>query len=127
MIVNIYVDAAEAFYRLREIMENCEGIPEAIEDPSTEMMDSMVALAQYYCPIDTGRLQSSIHYIGNFPDFILIANAVNPQGQAYAGYVEFGTSKMAAQPFMWPAVREIWEDYRQILQENIRRYIFGRF
>ena len=51
--------------------------------------------AKSLCPVDTGRLQSSIN--------------VQPGGNTaadteYAGFVEFGTSKMAAQPYLVPAL-----------------------
>ncbi len=53
----------------------------------------MAALAQAYVPVDTGRLQESI--------------TAGPTGVTsdveYAGFVEYGTSDTAAQPYMRPA------------------------
>ena len=51
--------------------------------------------AKSLCPVDTGRLQPSIN--------------VQPAGNIsadteYAVFVEFGTSKMAAQPYLVPAL-----------------------
>ena len=50
------------------------------------------------CPVDTGRLQSSINvqHGGN--------TAVISADTEYAVFVEFGTSKMAAQPYLVPAL-----------------------
>lgn len=56
------------------------------------------AHAKARAPVDTGFLKSSI-----------TAEPVGPLHHrvvayaSYAIYVEFGTSRMAAQPFMWPA------------------------
>jgi HK97 gp10 family phage protein len=66
--------------------------------------------ARDFAPVRTGRLLLSIHTTGvgtlEEPD-----EAFTPVGivadAPYAGYVEGGTSKMAAQPFMQPALDEI--------------------
>lgn len=54
--------------------------------------------ARASCPVDTGALQASItsSAAGN--------SAVIGAGASYAAYVEFGTCKMAAQPFLVPAL-----------------------
>lgn len=54
--------------------------------------------AQALCPVDTGYLQST--------GFIqAVGNDVQVGFEApYASYVEFGTYKMAAQPFLRPAL-----------------------
>lgn len=51
-------------------------------------------------PVDTGFLQSSIKAVHLSKYSQVVANA------KYAGYVEFGTYRMAAQPYMRPAVAE---------------------
>jgi HK97 gp10 family phage protein len=48
------------------------------------------------CPVDTGALQESIDYLVSGTD--LTFEATEP----YAGFVEYGTSKMAAQPYFNP-------------------------
>lgn len=59
-------------------------------------------LARFYCPVDTGRLRSSIQatkgHDGSGP-FVDIGTNVN-----YAGFQEFGTRYMAAQPYLRPAL-----------------------
>ena len=54
--------------------------------------------AKSLCPVDTGLLQSSINVqpAGN--------TAVISADTEYAVFVEFGTSKMAAQPYLVPAL-----------------------
>ena len=50
--------------------------------------------AKSLCPVDTGRLQSSIN----------VQPGGNTADTEYAVFVEFGTSKMAAQPYLVPAL-----------------------
>lgn len=56
-------------------------------------------IAVVYCPVDTGFLQSSIHGNGSDTDGKVEALA------EYAQYVEYGTWKMAAQPYFTQAVQ----------------------
>jgi HK97 gp10 family phage protein len=59
--------------------------------------------ARKLCPVDTGRLRSSIMSSGLQRDgkgaYVRIGTNVH-----YAGHVEFGTRFMAAQPYMRPAL-----------------------
>lgn len=64
--------------------------------------DSIAAAARDLCPVDTGALRASIQ-----------SSSVERGKEAevsvsaeYAAYVEFGTYKMAAQPFLVPAFEE---------------------
>jgi HK97 gp10 family phage protein len=58
--------------------------------------------ARRACPVDTGRLRSSImmkHGTDGGGFYVTIGTNVE-----YAAFVEFGTSNMRAQPFLLPAV-----------------------
>lgn len=58
--------------------------------------------AKRLCPVDTGRLRSSINWkLGRDHVGLLAIIGTNV---AYAPYVEFGTRFMAAQPFLRPAL-----------------------
>jgi HK97 gp10 family phage protein len=60
--------------------------------------------AKNYCPVDTGALQASI--TTEIDDSgKTIVGTVGPH-RTYADYVEFGTYKMAAQPYMRPSFDE---------------------
>lgn len=52
--------------------------------------------------VDTGALRSSIH-VEEPDDFVRLIAA----GTEYAPYLELGTTKMAARPFMLPMVAEL--------------------
>ena len=54
--------------------------------------------AKSLCPVDTGRLQSSINVQPGGNTAVISADT------EYAVFVEFGTSKMAAQPYLVPAL-----------------------
>lgn len=71
-------------------------------------------------PVDTGRLQASItkklfkrggKYIGQIEAGV---------GLPYAAAIEFGTSKMAARPFMRPAINENMPYIRKRFKEKIQ-------
>lgn len=60
--------------------------------------------AKHLCPVDTGRLRSSITH-GMASDARGIYGWVGTDVE-YGKYVEMGTSRMAAQPFLRPALSE---------------------
>ena len=59
------------------------------------------ALAKAACPVDTGNLKSSIHYENTGVGSCTVGTAVK-----YGPYVELGTSRQRAQPFLFPAYVE---------------------
>lgn len=59
-------------------------------------------LAKRLCPVDTGRLRSSItHALGKDSRSIYCDVGTNVE---YAPYVEFGTSRQRPQPYLRPAL-----------------------
>lgn len=59
--------------------------------------------AKRLCPVDTGNLRSSItHVLGRDGAGLYCDIGSDVE---YARYIEFGTWKMAAQPFLVPAIR----------------------
>lgn len=64
--------------------------------------DRIAEKARNYAPVDTGSLRSSIQAVSNLAG----KSAEVTVGAPYAAYVEYGTYKMDAQPFLSPAVRE---------------------
>lgn len=68
--------------------------------------------AKMKCPVDTGRLRNSItHRFANGEDAEYIGTNVE-----YGAYVELGTSKMAARPFLKPAATNHTSEYKAIFQ-----------
>lgn len=89
-------------------------------------------------PIDTGRLRASVSFAtktskgegtGRDPaktsdyspmatpdeDFMVLGTNVE-----YAPYIELGTSKMDARPFLEPAIMEHLDEYKEIIEKNMK-------
>lgn len=64
------------------------------------------ARAKVYCPVDTGHLKNSIgsEFEGDGRSGEMTGTVT--ASASYARYVNYGTSRMAAQPFMDPAFDE---------------------
>lgn len=60
------------------------------------------AIAQINAPVDTGALRSSIETV-----ITGAMSAIIQDGVEYGIFVELGTSRMAAQPFLTPAVEQV--------------------
>lgn len=73
--------------------------------------NKIVARARQLAPVRTGQLRASINAEAQGETrFVIGASA------PYATYVEYGTSKMAAQPYLRPAI----EEYAPSLVPTIR-------
>lgn len=61
--------------------------------------------AKVLCPVDTGRLRASIGLTTSpSPNGLIVRVGSNVE---YAGYIERGTSRMRAQPYLEPALRQV--------------------
>lgn len=72
--------------------------------------------ATMLCPVDTTRLRTSISDGIDEPSL----TAYIGTNVEYAPYVEYGTSKMAAQPFIKPAVNNHAPEYKAIFQDYLK-------
>lgn len=81
--------------------------------------------AREYCPVDTGALQESIDYkpVGKYVVLYAggdsLTHAGNDKHVDYAGYVEFGTSRAAAQPFLRPAKENHMDEVKRIMDNAL--------
>lgn len=71
--------------------------------------------AQFYAPVDTGRLRNSISHKIADEDAVAIGTNVE-----YAPYQEFGTSKMKAQPYLKPACVNFMDEYKALADSIMR-------
>lgn len=69
--------------------------------------------AKQRAPVDTGRLRSSIRSLLEKLRGQVFTDVI------YSKFIEFGTSRMAAQPFLFPS----WEEERPRLIERIRKIL----
>lgn len=74
--------------------------------------------AALLCPVDTGRLRNSINYkVASDEDAVYVGTNVE-----YAPYVELGTSKQKAHPYLKPAVDDHTAEYKEIVKQTFAKY-----
>ena len=69
------------------------------------------AMAKVMCPVDTGALRNSINIRQMSSLLWRVQDGPARDGRLYGIYQELGTYKMAAQPFMIPAVEQVSNEY----------------
>lgn len=69
--------------------------------------------AKRACPVDTGRLRNSITHVVTDGEVYIGTNV------EYGKYVEKGTSRQKAQPFLEPAATQHGSTYRAIVQKHL--------
>jgi len=78
--------------------------------------------AQSYAPVDTGYLRDSIDIVDVGDNYVVVAAQAE-----YAIFVEEGTSKMDAQPFMAPAKAETESELPSIAEGKVNDTISSIF
>ena len=99
--------------------DNTDKATEGIESAIGAALEEIGLLAENYaakkCPVDTGNLRGSITYgVDTADNAVYIGTNVE-----YAPYVELGTSRQKAQPFLRPAASEHGAQYRQVLKKAL--------
>ena len=102
-VTNIRLDKRELERLCRELDMNTDQVLRSIAF-------QVEGEAKNKAPVDTGALKNSLHTEHKGKNKYLVADAVE-----YGIYQELGTHKMAAQPFLVPAV------------ESVRKYLADRF
>ena len=70
--------------------------------------------AKRLCPVDTGNLRNSITHTTDGSAAYIGTNV------EYAPYVEMGTSRTRAQPFLRPAAQDHQDVYRKIAERYLK-------
>lgn len=91
----------------------------ALRQAVAESAETLASAAQERAPVDTGTLRASIHVEKVEASGLSVAAEVSTGGEAneYALYQEVGTSKMAAQPYMTPALVDHANLHRQVCEK----------
>lgn len=90
--------------------------PRAAKEALLQTAADIVDMAKQLSPVDTGALRQSY---GAVP---IDSNTVHiGSDKEYAPYVEYGTSKMGAQPHLTPAFLQNEETFKQRLKEAAER------
>ena len=100
--------------------DNSEEAARCIREAVGRALEEIGLAAEGYakraCPVDTGNLRNSItHVVESAENAVYVGTNVE-----YAPYVELGTSKMQAQPFLRPAATEHGSTYRSILKGELQ-------
>ena len=105
--------------RLQTAMKRMPGlITEELGNAVRDLVLLVEAEAKKLCPVDTGKLRASIT-----PVIESWAAGYIGTNTEYAPYVEFGTRKMAAQPFLEPAFLEGKKQASKVFGQAIARAI----
>lgn len=99
--------------------DNTEQAVDGIDSAISVALEEIGLLAENYaakkCPVDTGNLRASItHEVDTGDNAVYIGTNVE-----YAPYVELGTLRQKAQPFLRPAASEHGAQYRQVLKKAL--------
>ncbi len=103
-----------------QIMDNSDLIEQATNEAIVKALEAMGFQAEGYakmkCPVDTGRLRNSITHTYDAAE----QKAYVGTNVEYAPYVEYGTSKTKAQPFLEPAVTDHVDEYKRIAENFLK-------
>lgn len=94
--------------------------------------DQIAAEAKRNAPKRTGALRTSIKSqgvkkgVGSISVQVTAGGPSQPHDVDYATYVEEGTSRMAPQPFMRPAVDKVLPDWEKEMAEVVQLLAAGR-
>jgi HK97 gp10 family phage protein len=109
------VDRAAA--RLEHISER---LAREVDAKAQEAVELCTRTAQLLAPVRTGRLRANIDWAKSAPLRYVIYSRVE-----YSVFVEYGTSKMAAQPFMRPALLFGRDLVRRLMAEAVAEACHG--
>jgi HK97 gp10 family phage protein len=102
-----------------KLIKQLNDIGKSLDKPENEMAGAIfiVDRAQELAPVRTGFLKENIVATQEGTNVAVEAQA------PYSGYVEYGTSKQPAQPFLRPAVDEYKHQIAQEVGKEIERNI----
>lgn len=108
------IDTRELEAYGRTLEANAGIVEGAADNVIRKWSGKVVQEARRLVPVDTGNLRSSIRFDPNTRTIRAVGGA---GGRVYAGYVEFGTSRMKAQPYLRPALAK----YRKPFVSDMER------
>lgn len=98
--------------------DNTEQVEAAIGAAIARGLEAIGLQAEGYavekCPVDTGLLKNSITHM-RINNGVYIGTDLE-----YAPYVELGTSRSKAQPFLRPAAQDHGSEYRAIIETMLK-------
>lgn len=103
-----------------QFTDNSDEVLEGLSEAMLRALERVGMAAEGYakdlCPVDTGNLRNSIsHKVDDAEQAVYIGTNVD-----YAPYVELGTVKMDAQPFLKPAAADHRQTYKNIMEDELK-------
>lgn len=96
--------------------EFLKALPEQIEQALIAIGLTAESYAKADCPVDTGRLRNSItNAVRSDEESVYIGSNVE-----YAAFVELGTSRMKARPYLKPAATEHSAEYKSLAEQALK-------
>lgn len=104
-----------------QVTDNSDQVKAAKNAALAAALEAIAEAAEGYavvlCPVDTSRLKNSItHAVNEAEEQAIIGTNVE-----YAPYVEFGTVKMKAQPYLKPAIKNHTDEYMDIAMDYLKK------
>lgn len=90
-------------------------LPEQIEAALIAIGATAESHAKDICPVDTGRLRNSITFAVDMNENAAYIGT----NVEYAAFVENGSSKRKARPYLRPAATEHSEEYRELVRQAL--------
>lgn len=101
-----------------QITSHSQEVLEALQEATDAALEECGLAAEGYakrlCPVDTGRLRNSITHTRDKKTAYIGTNV------EYAPYVELGTSRQKAQPYLKPAVLDHVSTYKRIFESHFK-------
>lgn len=85
-----------------------------VESVVAKAATDIEAMAKSLAPVDTGTLRNSIQANKTGPGAWLVTVGVD-----YGLYVEWGTARMAAQPYLGPAVAHVRPSFMEAMRQVV--------
>lgn len=102
-------------YKIQQQLKGLRLVPQRIRKPVAHLIATR---AQEIAPVDTGFMRDNIHETED-------GNAIISEA-GYSGFVELGTVKMSAQPFMRPAADTLsMKDVAKVATDEVKKAIRG--
>ena len=102
------------------ITSNRQLVEEASDEAIARALEAIGLQCEGYakmlCPVDTGNLRNSITHTVDVADRKTYVGT----NVEYAAYVEMGTSKMKAQPYLKPAVVDHADEYSRMVEYYLK-------
>lgn len=96
--------------------EFLKALPEQIEAALTAIGLTAETYAKQDCPVDTGRLRNSItNAVEMGENAVYIGSNVS-----YSAFVELGTSRMKARPYLKPAATQHSSEYKALAEQALK-------